>query len=196
MVFLLDFGKVFPARLPGRAARVLVTTTANMEAVMMTEKEIVILIDGGTEIGKDPESIGKELVIVRRGESVIVTGIDVTENGDTVTVTRETEIGERSGRLVKIGKSPKNNEKRKDTARTQVPKPQAGLKRENWYQARKRVEGHVSRKRQRTKILNPGKRVSGPPHPKHVMHMSSSPVTSRVILRFEPKMLLLNVFFE
>lgn len=62
MVFLLDFGKVFPARLPGRAARVLVTTTANMEAVMMTENEIVIHIDGGTEIGKDPESIGKGIV--------------------------------------------------------------------------------------------------------------------------------------
>lgn len=196
MVFLQDFGKVSPVRLPGRAARALVTTTANMEAVMMTEKEIVIHTDGGTEIGKDPESIGRELVIVRRGESVIVIGIDVTENGDIVTVTREIEIGERSGPLVKIEKSPKNNEKRKDTARTQIPKPQAGLKRGNWYPARKRVEGHVSRKKRRTKILNPGKRVSGPPHLKHVMHMSSSPVTSRVIPRFEPKTLLLNVVFE
>lgn len=88
-----------------------------MAAAMKTENGIEIHIDGGTGIGRDPESIGRGLVIVRREESVTVTEIDVTENEDIGTVTKETEIDERSGHRAKTEINRKSNERRKDTAR-------------------------------------------------------------------------------
>ena len=50
------------ARSPDKTAKVLVTTTANLAAAMKTENGIEIHIDGGTGIGRDPESIGRGII--------------------------------------------------------------------------------------------------------------------------------------
>lgn len=106
----------------------------SLQAVMKTGNGTGIHTEDGTEIGRDPESIGRGIVTVLRAESVTVTGIDVTEKGDIVTVTKEaTARDERNDHRAKTETNPKSNEKRKDTARLRAPKlPVVGLKRENW----------------------------------------------------------------
>jgi len=129
-----------------------------------TENGIGIHTDGETGIGTDPENTGIGIVTGPHGKSVIVTvtGIDVTEKGDIVTVTKvETEKDERSGRREKTEINPKNKEKKNDIARLRAPKRLAAQKRENLYPVRKRAEEHANQKKQRTKILSRERRVSG-----------------------------------
>lgn len=138
-------------------------TTVSLAAVTKTENGIGIHTGGGTEIGRDPENTGTEIVTGLRVESVTVTGIGVTETEDIVTATKEeTEKGERSGHLEKTEINPKNKEKKKDTARLRAPKrPVEARKRVNWCRLRKRAEEHVSQRNPRTKILSRERRVSG-----------------------------------